>query len=463
MSNIFNKTIFVDTIMSYLQDRFEKNDIIRLRDVKKPLTVDEVYSDYLEGVQSGYAANLSFKTNLRRTSNGEIVQFSLEEKKDIFDKVRDYLMEYDISDYPDVRGDDYYFIITILGNSLKGYNNITDEMQEKVNKYIVALDCLRTHLSFHNEIEGFIVKDKGKFFIEDHKKKDFIKCTLGNMTIEEYTKVVVSDNVYVVNVIDRETGEEDIIFKVSMENNSSFEDLEEKYIRKCVYTLHSYLEENDCLFLEHDLYDEDELNTVLKDKVSKYITMNKEEKEKIEQLSKYAASWLLGALETVNFCSPKDVNNALESGYLNQFDLETFQKEEALFRKYLQEGIKEQLITKDFVRISLDSLYHGIFRRVRNKCNFYFEPMYLHLDTTTTPITYEDCDGNRVTLVPEVMKGFEGFFTDHDFRTQKLFKEMDIYDGNIFFENDKRDKVVIYSLERDYKLSRKPIDINPNK
>lgn len=455
MSDTLNKKIFVDAIMNYLRDRLEINDTLRLRGKNDTLTVDDVYENYLEGVKRGYAKNKSFRNCFHSTRNGKKVVFSDSEKSEIYELVRNYLTQTSISDYPNIRGQECDFIVIILENVFKDWNNVPDETKLRVSKYIVALNALDVYFSFCNDIEGFIVKSDNEFYLEDHKGKKFINCTLGSTRLEEFTQVVLNEDVYVVTLLDRESQEEKVIFTASKKNNSSFSEYSDKYQVLSAQTLHHYLEENDCLFLERDLYDVEDLNSKLKDNVLKYINMSDEEKEKLDRLSDVATNWWTIALETVNFCSPKDIVRAMDSGYLNQFDFEIFEKEEDMFKKFLKEGIKALILSEPFVRIQSYNLNGDVFRRAFNKSDFKLTPMYLHLEKDKGKITYEDGDFKRVELVPDIMSGFEDIFSIHDLTTRPLYKEMDIVGGNIFVNNAKRDKVLIYSLKRDYSVLKR--------
>lgn len=455
MSDILNKEVFVDTVMNYLSDRLEINDILRLKGKADTLTVDEVYQNYLEGVDKGYADNLCFKSNFYRTLNGAKVVFSDSEKLEIQELVRDYLLSTSISDYPDIRDQECDFLVIILKNVFKCWNNVPDETRLRVSKYIVALNALSVYLSFYNDIEGFVVKNDSEFFIEDHRMKKFINIALGITHLEEFTPVVLNENVYVVTLLDRESGEEKIVFAVSKVNNSSFSEYGDKYQVLSAQTLHYYLENNGCLFLERNLYDVEDLNTELKANVLKYINMSNEEKDRLDRLSDVATNWWTMALEIVNFCSPKDIVRAVDSGYLNQFDLEHFEADEARFKKFLKEGIKTLILSNHFARIQYYNLNGDVFRRAFNKSDFKLTPMYLHLEKDKGKITYENEDFKRVELVPDIMRGFEDIFSIHDLTTSPLYKEMDIVDGDIFVNDAKRNKVLIYSLERDYSVLKR--------
>lgn len=482
MSNI-RKEELVNSIMNYLQDRLEKNDTIRLKRHNGFFTVDEVYQNYLNGIKGGYASNLDFINNYHKTRNGKRVVFTDSEKNEIYEIVKDYLMRNDISDYPEIRGNEYDFIISILRSILescytvKGISKTTmvienafDSLKTKLSKYIVALECLETFLDFESYIIGFIIKDKEEFTIEDHKKKKFIRCTQGNIQIDDFTPVVLSENVYVITVLDSETGEENNLLATSVANIPSFKSFERlaKHVvsnYQSTSTLHDYLEANNCLFLERDSYevanlsnDVADLNSSLKGRIDKYLAMSEEEKDKLDSLAEQAAEWLLLLLETVNFCSPNDVGRALELGYLNLSDFESFRREESLYCNALKDAIKDLIISKNpnsIARILTDDLYFGVFKRASNKSTFLFKPVYPHLKKDNGEITYEDKDGKRVTLVPKLIGGLEDMLSMHDLLTSPLRKEMDIYDGNIFVNNAKQEKVAVYSTSKDYNVLKR--------
>lgn len=460
MINISNKEVFVNTIMGYIWNRLEINDTIRLRGKDDTLTVDQVYQNYIEGVEKGYASNLCFAGNFYRTHNGEKVIFSNSEKLAIQELVRNYLLQTPISDYPNFRSTECDFVAIVLRKVLESSNNISNETKLRISKYIVALNALSTYLSFHSDIEGFIEKDDNKFSIKDHKNKKFINCTSKDACLEEFTPVVLKEDVYVVTLLDRETNEEEKIFVIAKENNSSFSEYNDaKYQVLSVQTLHNYLEEVGALFLERDLYDAEDLNDKLKNDILKYVNMSDEEKDKLDKLSDVATNWWTTALEIVNFCSLNDRVKARVSGHLNQADLEQFELNEATFKNLLKDEIKALILTEPFARIQSYYLNGSVFRRAFNNSDFELKPMYHQIKEINGVFTYLKGYFERVELVPDIMSGYEDIFKMRDFRTglqyNRLYKEMDIVDGNIYVNNAKNDKVLIYSLNKDYAVLKR--------
>lgn len=275
------------------------------------------------------------------------------------------------------------------------------------------------------------------------KKQEFVN------TADDNTKIFLNENVYVVTLLNRETGEEERVFAVSKENNPSFAEFEEKYQVLNVETLHNYLGVNDCLFLERDFYDVDDLNSSLKEKIDKYLAMSEEDKNMLDRLAYVATNWWVVVLETVNFCSPRDVCRAMDSGYLNLFDSMNFDKKEKLFTDILKNDIKTLILSENPVCIVVNNQDGELYKRALKKSEFDLDSMYLGLERKNGEITYLDGYLKRVTLVPDFMRGFEDMFSEEELLSGQLDKQMDISDGNIFVNNANKERILLYSVERD--------------
>ena len=438
-------SILVNKLLGYLENRLSINDAIRLANNDEYLSLDQVYSNYLKGVEEGYASKLRFDNNYHSTFNGEKLKFTKQEIDEVFKIIREYLLDTSISQIPDMCGNEIDFIISVLNNAYLYFNNLDYESMERVKKYVVAFNCLKVYLSFYNDIEGTIVKDGEYFYVEDHKDNRFIQVNHSKEKVRDYTEVALGSNVYVVHVRNKETGLHDILFKVSLTNNPTFLELKDEYYRDTVETLEHFLEENECSFLMKDIFDVEELNTTFKDLIGKYIFMMDDDMKRINELAFLAANWWVVALETVNFCSSIDLHEGLVNHYLTLDFISKYLHGRERFSEVLKNEIKRELLLNDFVRISSQDLNSGVFKVAFNKSNFELQPMYLNLERLNGKITYDGDNGETIELIPKVMKGFEDMFSMHDFLTSPLLKEMDICDGDIYVTNKDNDKVLLFS------------------
>ena len=174
-------------------------------------------------------------------------------------------------------------------------------------------------------------------------------------------------------------------------------------------SMHKYLKEMDCEFLEKGIYDPTDIDNII-GSGKRFREMSVEEKEHLHEIATMAAKFVLGRYEYFALCDNNCQAYDLAKGYVSKEEIYEFGQKEQLFIETLRDEIKAKLLEEDFIRLTLEHTSVGVIRRVYNKSELHFP-----------------------TVVEEVV----------------------VYSNSIVFQNVEKNKEIIYSKNKEFYLEKK--------